>query len=566
MNRTFAVRNEFRSHAAATPAPRSGMLRVVAALLPFALPLLLHAASPACKLPSELNPTPQPPADAASWANAGNWFATHQQTECAIEAFQSAHRLDPGSAHISYLLGLSYYMAGRAAEAEDPLEKSVLGDPSQLRPHLILASTLAALGKSRAAADQWQAALKLDPHSAMAQDGLCRALLAQGQTEPVIAVLRSARLDENLTLDLAQAYEMENNFSEAALVLTPALKAYPSSDALVFAMVTVDVHQQHPEEGARVAEAFAKAHPHDFNAQKLYLRILEFNGDPAIARPLANRLLPLAPHDPELLYLVGMDDCLIGEYSLARRHLEEAIALDPLQFAGSYNARYYLGTALFELNDFAGATEQLEKAVDIQEPGHEIHRPQARFELAMALRNLGRTAEAHDQLKLYEQEKDALDNRTTAAQKSITADGEMQRGEPLKAAARYREALEATPQDANLSYKLALALDSANDLSNERTALEQALAIDPTFALAHYQLGYVDSQQGDLPGAEREFRLAVHAARGYVKAWISLAATLAMESKMTEARQTVDHALQLAPADPEALELHRELAGAGSHP
>jgi tetratricopeptide (TPR) repeat protein len=566
MNMAIRKYSEIQCCRKAEPTPRSRMFRVMAALLPLALPLVLHAASPACKLPPDVSPTPQPPSDAASLANAGNWYAAHQQTDCAIEAFQSAHQLDPGSAHINYLLGLSYYMTGRMAEGEDPLEKSVLGDPSQLKPHLILAATLAALGKPRAAADQWQAALKLDPHSPMAQDGLCKALLAQGQSAPVIAALSSAHLDEILTLDLVQALEMENKLTEAARVLGPALKTWPSSHAIVYAMVTVEVRQQHPEEGAHVAEIYAKAHPHDFAAQKLYLDALEFNGDPAIAHPLAHRLLAAEPHDPELLYLAGMDDCLIGQYQLARAHLEEAIARDPVRYGNSYNARYYLGTALFELNDFAGAKEQLEKALAAPSAGYGEQKPQARFELAMALRNLGQAAEARDQMKLYQQEKDALDDRTLAAQKTITADDEMQRGDPLKAAERYQEALHAAPGNANLSYKLALALDSAGNFTDERTALEQAIAIDPTFALAHYQLGYVDSQQGDLAGAEQEFRLAVHDAPGYTKAWISLAATLGMESKMTEARQASARALELAPRNPEASALEKELAQGRAHP
>lgn len=537
-------------------------LRAIAVMLPLALPLAPCVAQPACRLPADVSP----PADAASWANAGNWYAAHQQTGCAIDAFQTAHRLDPGSAHIGYLLGLSYYMAGRMADAEDPLEKTVLEDPSQLKPRLILASALAALGKPRAAADQWQAALKLDPHSAMAQDGLCKALLAQGQSEPVVTVLTGARLDENLTLDLVQALEMENKLDEAEHVLVPALKAFPSSNALVYALVTVDVRRQQPQEGANVAAAWAHAHPRDLSAQKLYLDTLEFNGDPAIARPVANRLLVASPHDPDLLYLAGMDDCLIGQYELARAHLQEAIARNPERYGTSYNALYYLGTALFELSDYAGAKEQLEKALTAHSPGHDDLKPKARFELAMALRNLGQADEAKEQLRLYQQEKEALDNRTLAAQKTITGDDEMQRGEPLKAVDRYREGLRATPNDANLSYKLALALDKSGDYTDESTALEQAISDDPTFALAHYQLGYVHTQQGDFSAAEQEFRLAVHDAPGYAKAWISLAATLGTESKLQEARQAASHAVQLAPRDADALELQKELAQAAPHP
>jgi tetratricopeptide (TPR) repeat protein len=518
------------------------------------------AGAAACTPPPDLSAAVHLHADADTMSNLGNWYASQRQFACAMDAFQSAHRLDPGSAHIDYLLGLSYYMAGRNNEAIAPLQESVRIDPAVAKVRLILASAYANLGNPRAAEPQWEAALKLDPGSAMAQDGLCRSLLAQGQSSPVISVLSGAHLDENLTADLVQALEMENRLKDAADVLNRGLRAYPSSSQLVYAMVTVQARLEHPEEGARIAEAYASAHPHDFEAQKLYLNTLEFNADPKIARPVAYRLLAIAPHDPEILYLTGIDDCLSGEYALARSHLEEALAEAPARYSGSYNMRYYLGTALFELNDYPGAVQQLQQAIAAQPADRSDRKSQARFELAMALRDSGDAAGARSQLKLYQEDKDAAENRTQAAHRAITAADEMQRGEPQKAVENYRQALASTPNDPNLNYKLALALDSTGDLAAEQSALEQAVAADPTFALAQYQLGYVESQKGDLAAAEQRFRNAVDAAPGYTKAWISLAATLGMESKLPQAQAAIAHALQLAPSDPGALELRRELS------
>lgn len=429
---------------------------------------------------------------------------------------------------------------------------------------MVLGSVLAKLGRQRAAEEQWEAALRLDPHSTTAQDGLCKALLAQGQADPVIALLGNARLDENLTVDLVQAYAMEYKLSDAQKLLTRAIKTYPSSIALVYSLVTVDVKQGHPEEGARVAEAFAMAHPRDMAAQKIYLRTVEFNGDPNVALPLATKLVALAPHDPEMLYLIGVDECEVGRYEPARRHLEAAVALDPAEYRNKYNVRYYLGTALFELNDYKGAKEQLEKAVETESANSDKMKPQARWELAMALRNLGEADEAREQLKIYQQEKQTLDNRSLAAQKTITAADDLARGETQKAIDRYREALGATPDDASLNYKLALVLDGTGDLTGERAALERAVKTDPTFALAQYQLGYVESQQGEYSAAEQQFRLAVQAAPEYTQAWISLAATLGMESRFPEAQQAVSRALHLAPNDQQALQLRKDLINAGS--
>jgi tetratricopeptide (TPR) repeat protein len=502
--------------------------------------------------------------EAAVYTDLGNWYAGHDQLDCAVDAFRSAHQLDPDSAHINYLLGLSLSMSERLEEAVPPLEDSVRADPSASRPRMILGSVLSKLGRPRAAAEQWEAALRLDPHSTMAEDGLCKALLAQGQADPVIALLSNAQLNEALTVDLVQAYAVEYKLNDAQKLLAQAIKTYSSSAALVYSLVTVDVKQGHPEEGARVAEAFARAHPHDISAQKIYLRTLEFNGDPTVALPLATKLVALAPHDPELLYLSGVDECEAGRYEPARRHLEAAVALDPAQYRDKYNVNYYLGTALFELNDFQAAKEHLEKAVETESANSDQMKPQARWELAMALRNLGEADKAREQLKIYQQEEQTFDNHTVAAQKSITAADELARGETQKAIDRYHEALVVTPNDSSLNYKLALALDSTGDLAGERAALERAVKTDPTFAIAQYQLGYVESQQGEYSAAEQQFRLAVQSAPGYTQAWISLAATLGMESRFPEAQQAVSHALHLAPNDQQALELRKELANAGS--
>ena len=93
----------------------------------------------------------------------------------------------------------------------------------------------------------------------------------------------------------------------------------------------------------------------------------------------------------------------------------------------------------------------------------------------------------------------------------------------------------------------------------ERAALEQAVKIDPDFALAQYQLGVLNSQNGDVGSAEKQFRLAVKAFPGYVQAWIALAATLAKESRSQEALRAVDSALKIDPNNNAGLELRNNL-------
>jgi len=322
-------------------------------------------------------------------------------------------------------------------------------------------------------------------------------------------------------------------------------------------MVTVLVRQVHYQEAVHVAEKSARLHPGNLEAQRLYLRVLVLNGDFAPAQPLARKLLAAHPHDSDFLYLSGILEDQSGNFATARRHLEESVALDP----DRYNAHYNLGLVLAELKDYPAAKEHFEKAIALGAPEPQVH-----FKLSTVLRALGDNDRAQDELKLYQQLNQTQLNRTLAASKAAEAAKEQTAGNLQKAAALYREASDATPDDTALAYKLALALDATGDTAAERTALERAVKIDPAFALAQNQLGYLDSKDGDIAGAEQHFRLAVQAAPGYTQAWISLAATLGMESRFSDAQEAVSTALKLEPANTEALQLRKDLNTAqGQH-
>jgi tetratricopeptide (TPR) repeat protein len=257
-----------------------------------------------------------------------------------------------------------------------------------------------------------------------------------------------------------------------------------------------------------------------------------------------------------VLYLNGVLENRSGNYAGGRTYLEKAVALNP----SHYNSRYNLGIALENLNEPQAAREQFEKALALG-----ASEPQVRFEYAKVLRTVGETKLAGEQLKLYQQERQAKADRTVGASKMAQADKELADGDPQKAAALYRDAIAVLPENALLSYKLSLALDRAGDTAAEREALQKAIQIDPAMAIARHQLGYLAFSSGDFAAAEEQFREAVQAAPGYTEAWISLAATLATESRQPEAQQAVQRALEIDPHNANALALQKDLAnGAGA--
>ncbi len=508
------------------------------------------AGSPALEAKVQSHP------DAAGFTNLGMWFGDQQQYDCAIDAFRSALKFEPGSARLNYLVGLTLFSAGHPDQAVPALQESLRVAPDNLKAHLVLGAAYAQMRQGSEARAEWEAALKIDTHSTEAIDFLSKMLVAEGDYGGAIALLRSARLDENLALRLAFAYDKEGNAEKEQEVLQTALRTKPGSLALSSALETVLVKKSLFQDAIRVAAKSAQLHPGNFEADRTYFRLMVLNDDYTLAQPLGRKLLVKAPHDFDILYLNGVMERASGQFPAARTHLEEAVALDPKH----YNAQYNLGVVLAELKDNAGAKRHLEKSIELG-----ATEPQIRFKLASVLRGLGENDEAQEQLKLYQQELQAQNNRTVAASKAAQADKEMASGDPQKAVALYHEAIAATPKDPRLTFKLALALDRTGAVEEERSLLEQAVQADPGFALAQNQLGYLASRSGDAATAEDHFRRAVQSAPGYVQAWVSLAATLGMESRFPEAQQALASALQLDPQNAQALQLRKDLDAAQGH-
>jgi tetratricopeptide (TPR) repeat protein len=512
-----------------------------------------------CAGPAALETKVKTHRSAAAWAELGNWFGTQKNFACAAQALKSAVRLDPKSAQLNYLLGLAYYESQDFENALQPLQRSVAADSTALKPHLLLASVFVHLSQPQDAAQEWSAALKIDFTNGMALHGLSRCLIDLGDFPGEISLLQSAKLDDQLAVDLAIAYTSTGSYDDAVRTLTTALAASPDAVLLSNALVTVYLKISQTDLAERIAEKCYKAHPDDHSAQVSYMRTLVYNGDWGPARPLAKQLLEEDSHSFDTLYLVGILERQDGNFEAARDHLKQALALNP----SLANLRYNLGATLDRLHDPTDGVVELRQAIALGDKDPEVH-----FELANALRATGQPDDAAKEMVEYQMAVDLKQNTVLAGSKAAEAEVNLGKGDVPKAVQLYSEAFAATPQNALLGYKYAMALDKAGNLDTEHDILEKVVAIDPQIALAQNQLGYLDSRRGDNGSAEKHFELAVKAAPGFTQAWISLGATLGMESKFPQAQQAVANALRLDPKNTQAQQLSHDLQtaqGQASH-
>jgi tetratricopeptide (TPR) repeat protein len=481
----------------------------------------------------------------------GNWFASHRQFDCAAETFGAALRTDPQSAQLSYLEGLAEIGGGHPQAALPLLQQAEQLDPQVIKPHLMLAYVYDRTDQHDKAEDEWKLALTIDPRSEQALEGLSGDLLAQQDYVDVIALLQNAPRTEKLSINLAKALGVLNRLDAANAVLAEGLKLAPDSVPLASAMTVVLVKQLHYQDAVNLLQRIVAANPGNQDAEVELFRLLVLTNLINLARPMGPKLLAERPHDPEVLYLNGVIERMVGNYAAAKTHLEEAVALDP----NFFNSRYNLGKVLVLLKEWQAAKEQLEKAIALGSIEPQVH-----YELAMALRGLGETDGANAEVAKYQEGRQAEESALEASMTASQADKDMAAGDVKDAITGYRSAAETAPDNATYKFKLAVALHQAGDADGERAALEEAIKIDPQLAGAQKQLGYVLSRSGDSAGAIEHFRLAVKAAPNWPEAWINLAAVLAGTGQFGEARTAVATALRLDPANVQAKQLSDQLA------
>jgi Flp pilus assembly protein TadD len=470
---------------------------------------------------------------------------------CSAEQYRVQGQLQPlPEAYIA--LGRCFLKVGRPRDALDPLQRAIQLRPGTATSHMMLADALGRLDRYKDAEGEWEAALKIESASKQALDGLARSLMAQGEPEKVITLLATANRDESLSIDLSQAYHKMGQFDDEEHVLREALKADPGSDRLTAALVSHWVDTSHFEAATELSEKIAKQKPNDLEALRILFRTLAVTGENDRATPLGKKLLAAEPNDEDLLNLNGLLEYKAGDLEAARKHLEEAVALKP----DDYNPRVNLGLLMAQDEDAAGAEQQLRIGI---EKGADS--PQVYFALSKALRAQGKTEEAQKELAIFQQKQKAEADHATAVLKATEAAESLKAGDKQKAADLFREACAAAPNDAGLAYRLAMVLAELGDAAGERAALDAAIKANPRFALAQYQLGYLDFRAGDASAAEQHFRATVEAVPDNAQAWLSLAAALATQQRIPEAREAVGNALKADPNNAGAMDLSRKLDG-----
>ena len=128
------------------------------------------------------------------------------------------------------------------------------------------------------------------------------------------------------------------------------------------------------------------------------------------------------------------------------------------------------------------------------------------------------------------------------------------------------EAATLNPADASAHYNLGLIHQERGELDSARERFERAVQIDDDEIDAHYQLGRIARQQGRFADAVKNFEQVVSRNQGHSQheIWREVGATYLAANQFEDARDALERFLENRPSDPEALYLMgRAHAGLG---
>jgi tetratricopeptide (TPR) repeat protein len=531
-----------------------------------------------CRGPAELERVLATHPSAGAYDALGAYFGQRQELKCAISAFEAAVHQDSNSWEARFNLALALLQKHEPGKAARELRVAVRLKPDNASGHIALGEAFGELEQNESAVEEFKLALKAEPKSVPALDGLAKALIAQKRYSAAIAYLKDAPPDPMLKDDLAVAYSNSGDVAEAVKLLEGLVQQDPkSADRRARLGIAYTQESQFRQAADEFREAL-RLDPSNDVTRLSYVKALIILAEFQTALPEIQSYYHRKPHDFEGLCLMGVVDRGLGNYADAEPFLRQAVALNP----NHYESRYNLGFVLAKLGKPQDALPHLQKALQLKPESSE-----ARFQLAAVLRSLGQEQQAREELEKFQEKKQESVKENVAGTKVNQANELFEQGDYQRAVDYYREAVAQDPGNARTSYDLALALDRLGKIAEERQALKKAIELDSKLARAHNQLGFLNMQAGQELEAEKELRAAVtldpdyaeaennlgvlcgqqgknKEAEGlfrqatennprYTQAFVNLGLILAGESRFGEAEPVIRNALNISPDNSQAL-------------
>jgi tetratricopeptide (TPR) repeat protein len=241
----------------------------------------------------------------------------------ATEALESALREEPGMPQALLMLGTSYSELGRTEEAKAQFDLVLQDDPQSIPALVGMANLLMAEGQTEDVIALCKRTLSLDDRNNQAHGLLGEVYAGQGKPDEALPHFEKAvEVQPKLTrnrLNLAGSLIEVGQYGRAEALLEEIVQDYPRFPLAQFNLGLVREEQGRPAEARAAYEAEVETYPRQFKARFNLGKLLFQLGDRAGSLEQMREVVRLAPAQPE------------GYLFLARGLLQEPEPLEEVQ-------------------------------------------------------------------------------------------------------------------------------------------------------------------------------------------------------------------------------------------
>ena len=520
----------------------------------------------------------------------------------AIAVLREAIKAEPVDGDARLLLGSVLLEERQAAESIEDLKAAVRLKPESSEAHNALGEAYSTFGYPKAARPEFEQAVRIDPRFAQAHVNLASSLLLDDETAPATAHLNraislsgqtadaayplylrgrlqlDAREPAKALLDLEQAVKLRPDFAEAwsdlgearrNLLDDPgALDAFQHAvelspdDAVAqtrYGSKLLDMGRAH--DSLPHLQAAVRLDPSNQSALNGLQSALRRDGQTAqadaVRRQLAELIRERDKNDQGLMQSLQASgqSPAVGRRNQAAATPGAQPVASPATGAGPLKPRAIpaadtaalstaskLGLAYYKSGDFLHAAEQFEnlRAVLPADSDESVRNSKLLADCYL------RRGESKRVIEVLDPVADSRPDDLATAYMLGTA--LLQQKEEERAVHEFERIMSrADTPEARLL--LATRKMQATDLNGALDEILRCIELKPDLADAHVIHGRILMLTADLGGAEAAFRRAITVDPNSFEALLELSALAREQGKLTEARESVTHALSLRPSD-----------------
>jgi len=255
-----------------------------------------------------------------------------------------------------------------------------------------------------------------------------------------------------------------------------ALQTSPDLPSALLLKAQILVRMDRNDDARKLLAGAVKKHPDNTNLHFAYGRMLLDGEDLEGARAQFARVVELEPENPDGLYSLALLELETGQYKAGEGHLMQLLEIDP----NIQNAYYYLGYSSLKQGDDQAALQWYGKV----ESGD--YWSQAQLRIAEILVRNGNIDTMQNHMRLLRQKDPTQSVTYYLLEGQVLTDAGLNR----EAYDLYVEALQSSPDNADLLYAHSLAAEKLGKLDIAERNMRQILEQDPDNVRTLNALGY----------------------------------------------------------------------------